>query len=152
MCSSGRGLSTALLVEPHPLHAVRCCERVAETAVVVYVSLHLRRRPHRRDRQHHPQARRRGQGRARRRVLVLAAAHAVRHLADLAADRDPHVVVCTRERPHAWQLLARHARAVHVEHVLTAVPAADDHPTPGPAAREHPGVTPIRPWTGVAAL
>lgn len=77
------------------------------------------------------------------------AAHAVRHLADLAADRDPHVVSCAGMRPDAWQLLARHARAVHVDDALTAVPAAHDL---GPIGHEHPVVTPIRPWTGAAAL
>lgn len=45
------------------------------------------------------------------------AAHAVRHLSDLAADRDPHIVGCAQERPHAWQVLAAHAGRVHVEHV-----------------------------------
>ena len=44
------------------------------------------------------------------------AAHAVRHLGDLAAGRDPHVVGCTREQPEAWRVLAAHAARVHAEH------------------------------------
>lgn len=44
------------------------------------------------------------------------AAHAARHLADLAAGRHPHIVGCTRRRPSEWQLLAAHARQVHVDH------------------------------------
>lgn len=84
------------------------------------------------------------------------AAHAVRHLADLAADRDPHVVACARDRPHAWQLLARYAGAVHV-HPAAAVPADGGlalvdgglalAEVAGPA-RRRTGTT----WTGAAAL
>lgn len=77
------------------------------------------------------------------------AAHAVRHLADLAADRDPHVVSCARARPDDWHLLARHAQAVHVDHALTAVPAAHHL---GSTGYERPVVTPIRPGIGAAAL
>lgn len=44
------------------------------------------------------------------------AAHAARHLAYLAADRDPHVMACAGRRPFEWQVLAEHARQVHVEH------------------------------------
>lgn len=42
------------------------------------------------------------------------AAHAVRHLADLAAGRDPHVVLCASQRPVEWHLLVEHAGHVHV--------------------------------------
>jgi len=53
------------------------------------------------------------------------AAHAVRHLADLAAGRDPHVVVCAGQRPEQWRLLAEHAERVHVLHdPHAAVPGA----------------------------
>lgn len=65
------------------------------------------------------------------------AAHAVRHLADLAAGRDPHVVGCARRRPGEWKLLAEHASRVHV-HPDAAPPAAlpaDPPPVdPAPAA------------------
>lgn len=50
------------------------------------------------------------------------AAHAVRHLADLAADRDPHVVACAQQRPRDWQVLRDHARNVHAH----PAPAIDD--------------------------
>jgi hypothetical protein len=43
------------------------------------------------------------------------AAHAVRHLADLASGRDPHVVRCARQRPAEWALLREQARLVHVD-------------------------------------
>lgn len=51
------------------------------------------------------------------------AAHAARHLADLATGRDPHVVACVQQRPGDWQLLAEHAVQVHVDHP-TAPPDA----------------------------
>lgn len=44
------------------------------------------------------------------------AAHAARHLADLAADRDPHITLCARQRPQEWHVLCQHARRVHVDH------------------------------------
>lgn len=66
------------------------------------------------------------------------AAHAARHLADLAADRDPHVTACRRLRPFDWKLLAAHARQVHVDldtdhrnHHLETQPAM---PEPGVVA------------------
>ena len=52
------------------------------------------------------------------------AAHAVRHLADLAHGRDPHVVRCTEQRPAEWALLREQARLVHVDHDLAAAPHA----------------------------
>lgn len=42
------------------------------------------------------------------------AAHAVRHLAYLAAGRDPHVVACAALRADDWEVLVRHGQAVHV--------------------------------------
>lgn len=43
------------------------------------------------------------------------AAHAARHLADLAGGRDPHMLACTGLRPHPWRLLLRHAAGVHAQ-------------------------------------
>jgi mycothiol synthase len=45
------------------------------------------------------------------------AAHAVRHLADLAADRDPHVGACALRRAREWGVLRAHAARVHVDRV-----------------------------------
>lgn len=42
------------------------------------------------------------------------AAHADRHLADLAGGRDPYLSACARQRPDVWRLLAEHARGVRV--------------------------------------
>lgn len=55
------------------------------------------------------------------------AAHAARHLADLAGGRDPHVTTCAQRSPHAWRVLAEHARGVHVADV-------EHHPVPVPEA------------------
>lgn len=67
------------------------------------------------------------------------AAHAVRHLADLAADRDPHVAACRRLRPSDWQLLAEHARQVHVDLDTDHRNHRDTHLETQPAMPE-PGV------------
>ena len=74
------------------------------------------------------------------------AAHAVRHLADLAAGRDPHVVASSHQLPEHWRLLHEHARAVHVHHGATPVPALsqDDE--------ERLGATGVRPWKDVLAI
>lgn len=53
------------------------------------------------------------------------AAHAARHLADLAGGRDPHVTTCAQRSPNAWGVLAEHARGVHVADV-------EHHPVPVP--------------------
>lgn len=49
------------------------------------------------------------------------AAHAARHLAYLAAGRDPHLTRCARQDPGPWALLAERAAEVHA-HVPVAVP------------------------------
>lgn len=54
------------------------------------------------------------------------AAQAIRHLADLAAGRDPHLTACARRQPEPWRLLLQHARGVHVH------PIARQSPGPGP--------------------
>jgi len=68
------------------------------------------------------------------------AAHAVRHLADLAADRDPHVTACRRLRPFDWQLLAEHARQVHVDLVTDHRDRRDTPLEKQPAVPEPDGV------------
>ncbi|MBC7375797.1 MAG: hypothetical protein H7323_17550 [Frankiales bacterium] len=42
------------------------------------------------------------------------AAHAARHLSDLATGRDPHLTRCAELRPYEWNLLRAHAATVHV--------------------------------------
>ena len=74
------------------------------------------------------------------------AAHAIRHLADLAAGRDPHVVGCARRRPSEWKLLAEHARQVHVH--PDAGPPAGLKAEPSPPLAAEAG---LEPWTGMAA-
>ncbi|HEU0102507.1 MAG TPA: mycothiol synthase [Mycobacteriales bacterium] len=62
------------------------------------------------------------------------AVHAVRHLADLAADRDPHVLACRRRSPAEWQQLVDHAATVHVRRSPLLITAKDALPGgPGPA-------------------
>lgn len=53
------------------------------------------------------------------------AAHAARHLADLAGGRDPHLVTCAHRQPRAWQCLLQHADRVHAHprHGVEAGPA-----------------------------
>lgn len=41
------------------------------------------------------------------------AAHAARHLADLADGRDPHLTACAQRAPDVWRALLRHAGDVH---------------------------------------
>ena len=48
------------------------------------------------------------------------AAHAARHLADLAAGRDPHLTRCAELRPYDWHLLQAHAATVHVHPSVVA--------------------------------
>ncbi len=51
------------------------------------------------------------------------AAHAARHLADLATGRDPHVSQCATARADAWRLLLASGQAVHA----TRAGGAADH-------------------------
>ena len=66
------------------------------------------------------------------------AAHAARHLADLAGGRDPHLVACVDRQPQAWQALLRHAGRVHA------------HPgrAPGPDLAPLDGLRPAQRTTG----
>lgn len=67
------------------------------------------------------------------------AAHAARHLADLAAGRDPHLVACAHRQPQAWQSLLRHADRVHA-HPSRA--AEDDVHDAGADVAAVPGAAP----------
>lgn len=56
------------------------------------------------------------------------AAHAVRHLADLASGRDPHITRAADHHPEQWSVLRAHARRVHVDHDLAAGTASTARP------------------------